>query len=134
MRAHHERNLRFGEPYFDCRLHWTHLKRDQGWSRITLVGRFAPCAGFVTLRQTFVRRSQNCGMVPRETTGASQAASGFALSGKPITSALEPWSKVSAVLTLPRPAQGSEGTLAFGGHRDRGVRAPATAPIAPRLA
>jgi len=76
-----------------------HLKRDQGWSRITLVGRFAPCAGFVTLRQTFVRRSQNCGMVPRETTGASQAASGFARSGKPITSALEPWSKVSSALT-----------------------------------
>jgi hypothetical protein len=54
MDVKHERNLWFGEPNFKCRLHQTHLKRDQGWPRITLVGRFAPWAGFVTQRQTFV--------------------------------------------------------------------------------
>jgi hypothetical protein len=54
MRAHHERNLGLGKPYFDYWLHWTHLERDRGWSRITLVGRFVECAGFVTRRQTFV--------------------------------------------------------------------------------
>jgi len=27
-----------------------HIKRDRGWSRITLVGRFVRSAGFVTLR------------------------------------------------------------------------------------
>jgi hypothetical protein len=29
-------------PRFSTLNHWTHLKRDQGWSRITLLGRFAP--------------------------------------------------------------------------------------------
>src|SRR6516165_11505855 len=34
-----------------------HIKRDQAWFAVfTPVGRFVPCAGFVTLRQTFVLR------------------------------------------------------------------------------
>ena len=60
MRAYHERNLRFGEPYFDCRFHWTH-QAGSGLVAITLVGRFVPCAAFVILRQTFVRCCHNGG-------------------------------------------------------------------------
>jgi hypothetical protein len=63
MRAQHERNLWFGKPDFRCRFHRTN-ETDQGrLLDFILLGRFAPHAGVITLRQTFVRRShgsENC--------------------------------------------------------------------------
>jgi len=65
MRAHHERNLWLSEPDLNCRFHWicTAAKVVQRYAAdpigLTLLGRFAPHAGFVIPRRTFVCRSQN---------------------------------------------------------------------------
>src|SRR4051812_5998911 len=55
MRAHHERNLWLSEPDLNCRLHWS---ADQVWLPeliASYLSCFAPRAGFVTPRQSFVR-------------------------------------------------------------------------------
>jgi hypothetical protein len=55
MRALHKRNLWLGERDLVCRRHWTHKAGSGLVAVFTPVGRFAPRAGLVTLRQTFVR-------------------------------------------------------------------------------
>ena len=68
MRVHHERNLRLGEPDFSRRFHrkWSSAKLIQRSvadpAGLMPLRRFALCARFVILRQTFVRRSHggNC--------------------------------------------------------------------------
>src|SRR5258708_36420466 len=63
MRAHHERNLWFGEPDFSRRFHRTcSFASFSGTSLIqglALLPRLAFPAGLVPVCQTFVRRCQN---------------------------------------------------------------------------
>ena len=64
MRAHHERNLWFGEPDFNCRFHrkcpFASFSGTSLVEGLTLLYSLAAPAGRVLVRQTFVRCCQSC--------------------------------------------------------------------------